>query len=134
MACLHLAERCAGVLSSIQTEVAIAGAAVAATLHDPMESLIATFTSIEILMQKFVKPDHSPFFRASHLLNRLAERPFIKRYLKREETQRQILEAHEKLTDDLQLFSVSFVPLDPNTLIHLVYPPSSRLKCEFSGS
>jgi len=131
MACLHLAERCAGVLSSIQAEVAIAGAAVAATLHDPMKSLIATFASVETLMQKSVKPDHSLFLRASHLLNRLAERPFIKRYLKREETQRQILEAHEKLTDDLQLFGVSLVPSDANTLVHMVYLPSSQLKCEF---
>jgi abelson tyrosine-protein kinase 1 len=107
MACLHLAERCAGILSSVQAEVEIAGAGVAATLHDPMRSLISTFTSIETLVQKSVKSDPSLLCLASCLLNRLAERPFIKRYLRREEIQLQILEAHEKLTDDLHLFGVS---------------------------
>lgn len=111
MACLHLAERCAGILSSVQVEVEIAGPSVAMTLADPMLSLISTFRSIESLVQKSVYlsiyvcvPNRPEFIIDS--VDRLAERPFIKRYLKREEIQLQILEAHEKLTDDLQLFSV----------------------------
>lgn len=119
MACLHLIERCAGILSSVQAEVEIAGPIVAETLADPMRSLIDTFRSIEGLVQKYVTssltaPTSCPGIHVGvslcsnrYLLDRLAERPFIKRYLKREEIQLQILEAHEKLTDDLQLFGVS---------------------------
>lgn len=54
MACLHLVERCAGILISIRTEVEIAGTTVAKTLEDPMNHLIATFQSIELLVQKSV--------------------------------------------------------------------------------
>lgn len=130
MACLHLAERCAGILSSVQVEVKIAGAAVAMTLHDPMKSLIATFTSIETLVQKSVNSDPLLLRVASYLLNRLAERPFIKRYLRREEIQLQILEAHEKLTDDLHLFGVSpCFPPCVNTFLDIKYVTSLPYKC-----
>lgn len=117
MACLHLAQRCAEILSSIQAEVEIAGAAVAATLQDPMKSLIVTFTSIGTLVQKSVNSKRSPLHYASYLLNRLVERPFIKRYLQREEIQLQISEAHERLTDDLYLFGVSLLWQDANAFV-----------------
>jgi len=91
MACLHLVERCAGILSSVRQEIDLAGPAVHNSLAEPLATLVLTFKDVELLMQK------------------QAERPFIKRYLKRGSIADHIKGCHEKLTDNLSLFGVTIV-------------------------
>ncbi|KAF8334168.1 uncharacterized protein EI90DRAFT_3015196 [Cantharellus anzutake] len=89
MACLHLAERCASILASVRAEVEGAGPDVQRTLEEPLTKLNVTYHEIEDLMQKQV------------------ERPFIKRYLKRDEVLGIIQDCHEKLTDNLGAFGLA---------------------------
>jgi abelson tyrosine-protein kinase 1 len=53
MACLHLAERCASILSSVRAEAELAGPAVMQTLEHPLSRLAETFKAIGALLQKY---------------------------------------------------------------------------------
>lgn len=54
MAVLHLAERCAAILTSVRYEIDAAGFEVALTLKDPLSKLILTYEDVMILVQKCV--------------------------------------------------------------------------------
>lgn len=88
MGCLHLTERCALILTSVREEVALAGESVGQTLRDPLQHLVDVFNDV------------------LHLMKKQAERPFIKRYLKRGDIASAIQDCHEKLTDTLTMFGV----------------------------
>ena len=52
---------------------------------------------------------YSAFNDVLELIEKLNSRPFLKRYLKREEIQQEIVQCDALLTDALSLFSVSTV-------------------------
>ncbi|KAJ6461227.1 hypothetical protein C8R47DRAFT_993608 [Mycena vitilis] len=89
LACLRLAERCANLLLSVVEEVHEAGDKVEKTMAEPLEKLVVTFTQVRDFLIK------------------QAHRPFLKRYLKREETVREIAGCDTSLTDALSMFSLS---------------------------
>ncbi|KAJ2913976.1 hypothetical protein MD484_g6442, partial [Candolleomyces efflorescens] len=87
--CLRLTERCADLLISIRDEVHEAGDTVGQELAAPIAKLEDTFQGVLQFMQKQVR------------------RPFLKRYLKRDEIQRDLDVCDEGLRDALSLFSLS---------------------------
>ncbi|KAF8639293.1 hypothetical protein AX17_001604 [Amanita inopinata Kibby_2008] len=88
-ACLRLTERCADILLSVREEIQDAGDIVGEDLAAPIAKLIESFSLVYSLLQK------------------LNHRPFLKRYLKRDEILRQISECDKALTDALGMFSLS---------------------------
>ncbi|KAG2006316.1 TKL/TKL-ccin protein kinase [Coprinopsis cinerea AmutBmut pab1-1] len=89
--CLRLADRCARLLISIREEVREAGDAVGEELRDPIAALEEVFLHVLEFMRKQVR------------------RPFLKRFLKRDETQEDIDECNKRLDDATKLFTTSIV-------------------------
>ncbi|CDO74643.1 hypothetical protein BN946_scf184944.g2 [Trametes cinnabarina] len=89
LACLRLTERCATILISVREEIAEAGDDVGIELHAPLNRLVQSFKDVHTFL---VKQTH---------------RPFIKRYLQRDEIQRALLGCHNSLTDAMGMFSLS---------------------------
>ncbi|KAF7317864.1 Protein kinase domain-containing protein [Mycena kentingensis (nom. inval.)] len=89
LACLRLAERSANLLISVVQEVRSMGNKVEEDMKDALEKLIETFTQVRDLLIK------------------QAHRPFLKRYLRREETVRDIAGCDTAITDALAMFSIS---------------------------
>ncbi|KAF7289164.1 Protein kinase domain-containing protein [Mycena indigotica] len=89
LACLRLVERSANLLMSVVQEVRSMGNRVEADMQEPLQKLVETFTQVRDLLLK------------------QAHRPFLKRYLKREETARAISSCDTSLTDALSMFSIS---------------------------
>ncbi|KAI0653255.1 kinase-like domain-containing protein [Cubamyces menziesii] len=89
LACLRLTERCAGVLISVREEVAEAGNHVGVELHRPIARLVESFHEV-----------HSFLVKQAH-------RPFLKRYLQRDEIQRSLADCHHQLNDAMSMFSLS---------------------------
>ncbi|KAI0753878.1 hypothetical protein C8Q74DRAFT_1307834 [Fomes fomentarius] len=89
LACLRLTERCATVLMSIREEIAEAGDEVGQELHPPLVRLVESYREVYRFLQK------------------QAHRPFIKRYLQRDEIQRALGGCHTSLTDALSMFNTS---------------------------
>ncbi|KAJ7276508.1 hypothetical protein B0H12DRAFT_1227628 [Mycena haematopus] len=89
LACLRLSERCASFLLSVAQEVHEMGDKVEKELTEPLNKLVQTFTQIR------------------NLLIKQAHRPFLKRYLKRDETLRELAGCDTSLTDALSMFSLS---------------------------
>ncbi|KAF7289995.1 Protein kinase domain-containing protein [Mycena chlorophos] len=89
LACLRLAERSANLLISVVQEVRSMGDKVEDEMQEPLEKLVETFTQVRDFLIK------------------QAHRPFLKRYLKREDTVREISSCDTSLTDALSMFSIS---------------------------
>ncbi|RPD53297.1 hypothetical protein L227DRAFT_617134 [Lentinus tigrinus ALCF2SS1-6] len=89
LACLRLTERCATVLISIREEIAEAGDDVGIELQPPLTRLVESYKEV-----------HRFLVKQSH-------RPFIKRYLQRDEIQRALAGCHNSLTDALGMFNTS---------------------------
>ncbi|KAJ7781563.1 hypothetical protein B0H16DRAFT_1819089 [Mycena metata] len=89
LACLRLAERCANILLSILQEVHEVGDKVEKEMAEPLEKLVQTYTQVRDFLIK------------------QAHRPFLKRYLKREDILREISSCDTSLTDALSMFSLS---------------------------
>ncbi|KAJ6627483.1 hypothetical protein B0H10DRAFT_2161143 [Mycena sp. CBHHK59/15] len=89
LACLRLAERCANLLMSILEEVHEAGDKVEKEMAKPIEKLVETFTQVRDF-----------FLQQAH-------RPFLKRYLKREEILRAIAGCDTSIGDAMGMFSLS---------------------------
>ncbi|KIJ32257.1 hypothetical protein M422DRAFT_265910 [Sphaerobolus stellatus SS14] len=89
LSCLRLTERCANILYSVRLEIDNAGPSVSETLRQPVENLTEAFRSIEQFIHKQVS------------------RPFLKRYLRRDEDARKIISCDASLTDAVSLFSVA---------------------------
>ncbi|KAG6827855.1 hypothetical protein H0H92_010245 [Tricholoma furcatifolium] len=88
MQCLRLTERCADVLLSVREEIQEAGDSVNEELKLPISKLTETFTQIQTLLLKHTA------------------RPFLKRYLKREETAAQLKICDERLGEALVMLGV----------------------------
>ncbi|EMD32697.1 hypothetical protein CERSUDRAFT_143220 [Gelatoporia subvermispora B] len=89
MACLRLTERCATVLLSVREEIAESGDQVGDELHQPITRLVTAFAQVHRFLQK-----------QNH-------RPFLKRYLKRDEVRRALRGCDDALDDALGMFSMS---------------------------
>ncbi|KII83772.1 hypothetical protein PLICRDRAFT_95753 [Plicaturopsis crispa FD-325 SS-3] len=89
LACLRLTERCADILLAVREEIEDAGNAVGEELRNPITKLVDAFLTVHRLLQK-----------QSH-------RPFLKRYLKRDEILRQIAGCDDALGRALDMFSLS---------------------------
>ncbi|KAI0028327.1 hypothetical protein K488DRAFT_73843, partial [Vararia minispora EC-137] len=89
LACLRLTERCAQILLSVREEITDAPPHVAEELQLPVTRLESAFEQVHVLLQ------HQ------------AHRPFLKRYLKRDEIQRSIDFCNSELSDALNMFGMS---------------------------
>ncbi|EIN05641.1 hypothetical protein PUNSTDRAFT_46534 [Punctularia strigosozonata HHB-11173 SS5] len=89
MACLRLTERCADVLWSVREEVGAAGESTGEELKEPVQKLTEAFAQVHVVLQK------------------QAHRPFLKRYLKRDEDLRELAACDGMLTDAMSLFGLS---------------------------
>ncbi|KAM6492858.1 hypothetical protein JOM56_010992 [Amanita muscaria] len=89
IACFRLTERCAEILLSVREEIHEAGDEVGEDLKLPIDKLIESFSLVY------------------NLLHKMNRRPFLKRYLKRDEILRQISECDKGLTDALGMLSIS---------------------------
>ncbi|KAJ7268729.1 hypothetical protein B0H12DRAFT_64026 [Mycena haematopus] len=89
LACLRLTERCAEILLSVRDEVKDAGEIVGDELAMPIEKLVGSFMRV-----------HNFMIKQSH-------RPFLKRYLKREEILRDITGCDKALGEALSMFGMS---------------------------
>ncbi|KAL5525571.1 hypothetical protein ACEPAG_6907 [Sanghuangporus baumii] len=89
MACLRLTERCADILLAVREDIHEAGDQIGEELKVPMQKLVEAFKSVHVLLQKQV------------------HRPFLKRYLKRDDILRNINGCDAALSDALSLFSMS---------------------------
>ncbi|KAF8890966.1 hypothetical protein BD779DRAFT_1515523 [Infundibulicybe gibba] len=89
LACLRLTERCAEILLSVRQEVKDAGDSVGEELAAPIAKLVESFSQVHIFLK-----------HQSH-------RPFLKRYLKRDEILKQIAGCDSGLGDALGMFSLS---------------------------
>ncbi|KAE9407480.1 hypothetical protein BT96DRAFT_933245 [Gymnopus androsaceus JB14] len=87
--CLRLTERCADILLSVRQEVYDAGDEVAEELRLGVERLTESFTQVHTLLIK------------------QASRPFLKRYLKRDEISKQLAVCDVGLQEALGMFSLS---------------------------
>ncbi|KAG6819733.1 hypothetical protein H0H93_009207 [Arthromyces matolae] len=87
--CLRLTERCADILLSVREEVKEAGDEVGEELTLPIEKLTESFQTVQSFLLKQV------------------HRPFLKRYLKRDEIQGQIQACDKGLGEALGMFGLS---------------------------
>lgn len=121
MACLHLVDRCAIILLALRNEISSVTASahsqelvkqLLSTLHPPVQKLLEAFNSI------------------NQLLLQQVDQPFIKRYLKRGAIVGDIKLCDEKLSDAMQLFSVS---LQIRILKEVQAAERNRLEAERRG-
>ncbi|PPQ72431.1 hypothetical protein CVT24_003126 [Panaeolus cyanescens] len=89
ISCLRLTERCADILISVRQEIAKAGNEIGTELAAPIAKLEESFAYV------------------SQFMTKQAKRPFLKRYLKRDEIFREIGHCDSLLKDAMALFSVS---------------------------
>ena len=106
MACLRLTERCADILVAVHAEIHEAGDKVGEELRLPLNNLV------EYVYSPFAKFGYllrnSSSFKGVHvLLQKQVHRPFLKRYLKRDDILRSINGCDRALNDALSLFSVN---------------------------
>ncbi|KAF8060214.1 hypothetical protein FPV67DRAFT_1513824 [Lyophyllum atratum] len=89
LACLRLTERCADILLSIREELHETGDMVGEELAKPIAKLEESFSNVHMFLQKQV------------------HRPFLKRYLKRDEILAQISDCDASLGEALGRFGIS---------------------------
>jgi abelson tyrosine-protein kinase 1 len=110
LASLRLTERCADILVSVREEIIDAGYTVAEELNAPISKLNECDTTSST---SYLKPD--PSFRRAfqgvlHFLTKLGHRPFLKRYLRRDEIAFTISSCDAALNDALGTFGVGLSP------------------------
>ncbi|KAJ7188007.1 hypothetical protein C8R46DRAFT_1205222 [Mycena filopes] len=91
MACLRLTERCADILLSVREEISDADDHVGEELAGPIGKLVSSFTRVHNFMLKQI------------------HRPFLKRYLKREEIVRDIAGCDKAVGEALSMFGASIL-------------------------
>lgn len=88
-ASLRLTQRCADILLSVHEEIQEAGGGVAAELDQPLQRLVEAFTQV------------------NNFLLKQTRRPFLKRYLKRDEIFSQVQDCDRVLSDVVSVFGLS---------------------------
>ena len=105
LACLRLTERCADILLSIREEVNEAGNYVGLELQVPIVKLVECVHRPGLQPVTHSIPNRA-FVRVHALMQKQVNRPFIKRYLKRDDILQAIQECDTELTSALNMFSV----------------------------
>lgn len=110
LACLRLAERSANILHAVLQEVQEAGDEVVDSISRPIEKLVeyVSFLPPPRMYIQIHTDGRRALTRVGELLPNLAHQPFLKRYLKRDDTLREIENCDNMLRDALQMFSVRF--------------------------
>ncbi|KIP06901.1 hypothetical protein PHLGIDRAFT_106442 [Phlebiopsis gigantea 11061_1 CR5-6] len=99
LACLRLTERCANMLLAIKQEIQEA---------DQLGAQASSSTpKLGSQLKELEKGLPDAFRQVHQFLERLARRPFLKRYLKRDEIQRELAACHTALNDAFDVFSLS---------------------------
>jgi hypothetical protein len=107
LGCLRLTERCADILISVRQEIIGAGDVLEQELTDPirkLEECVLYTTSVRANCSHLIARS---FTAVLHFLIKQTSRPFLKRYLKRDEILRDIAACDSSLRDALGLFGVS---------------------------
>ncbi|TRM55658.1 hypothetical protein BD626DRAFT_416005 [Schizophyllum amplum] len=102
MQCLRLTERCANILISVRDEVVEAVQAEAAD-----RGMSATYPSVPADLEYPLRRLVDAFAQIQAFLQQEAHRPFIKRYLKRDDILRQLQGCDVALQDAVEAFGVS---------------------------
>jgi abelson tyrosine-protein kinase 1/abelson tyrosine-protein kinase 2 len=126
LASLRLAERCADILISVREEIIDAGYTVAEELHAPISKLNECGHS-SIRYVTFLTSLYRAFAEVLYFLTKLGHRPFLKRYLKRDEILSSITSCDAVLNDALGMFGVCFVfyyrhPILTHFVLAALYP------------
>jgi hypothetical protein len=109
LASLRLTERCADMLISVREEIVSAGDAVTDELRAPVAKLNECASHSK---PSYVMSDPSScraFLGVLQLLTKLGQRPFLKRYLRRDEIAFHISSCDAALNDALGMFGVRFL-------------------------
>ena len=106
LGCLRLAERCADILISIRIEISDAGDVLGQELAAPiakLEEYVLCCTFIVVSSHIFITRS---FETIHNFLIKQTNRPFLKRYLRRDEILEDISTCDSSLRDALGLFGV----------------------------
>lgn len=107
IACLRLTERCAEILLSVREEVTEASRSVEEELAAPIAQLSKYV--IESPSWMLIPIWHlRAFMKVQVFLQKQVRRPFLQRYLKRDEILRGISACDGALSDAMEMFSVCF--------------------------
>jgi abelson tyrosine-protein kinase 1 len=105
---LRLAERCADILISVREEIFDAGDVVGQELAAPIQKLEEYVVCSRTIVTNCSYLIIRSFEGVHHFLIKQSNRPFLKRYLRRDQILRDISDCDSSLRDALGLFSVSF--------------------------
>lgn len=105
LSCLRLAERCATLLYSVRCEINEAGMETAMALAEPVEKLCGALSQVRRGEWYFCWTNVA--LKIKSFLQMQLHRPFLKRYVKREEIARELVACNEAITDAASRFGVS---------------------------
>jgi abelson tyrosine-protein kinase 1 len=108
LASLRLTERCADILISVREEIIDAGYTIAEELHAPIAKLNECGHSSKPYVISLTGPCRA-FTEVLYFLTKMGHRPFLKRYLKRDEILSSITSCDTVLNDALGMFGVGVV-------------------------
>ena len=108
LACLRLTQRCADILISVRQEIFEAGDILAQELVTPIQRL-EEYVLYDISIRANLSHLIARSFQGVHyFLTKQTSRPFLKRYLRRDEIMCDLSDCDCSLRDALGLFGVSF--------------------------
>ena len=108
LACLRMTERCADILLSIREEIHEAGNYVGIELQVPIIKLVECVHRPSLRPVAHNAPNRA-FVRVHVLMQKQVNRPFIKRYLKRDDILQSIQDCDVDLSSALNMFSVGLL-------------------------
>jgi hypothetical protein len=110
MSCVRLTERCAETLIAVRQEIHQAGDLVTEELQLPLQRL-QEYVFIEV-SPALANSLSRAFDRIRRLMVKESTRPFIKRYLKRDDVMKEITDCDTDVREALDVFNVrAFFPL-----------------------
>ena len=107
LGCLRLAERCADILISVRVEISDAGDVLGQELQAPIGKLEEYVLCCIFFYSNFSHFITRSFEVIHHFLIKQSSRPFLKRYLRRDEILEDISVCDSSLRDALGLFGVN---------------------------
>ncbi|KAH0826098.1 hypothetical protein J3R83DRAFT_5844 [Lanmaoa asiatica] len=108
LSCLRLAERCATLLYSVRCEIDEAGVETALALAEPVERLCGALAQVHRGgLGMFFSCSTAVVFQIRTFLETQLHRPFLKRYVRREEIARELTACNEAITDAASRFGIS---------------------------